>query len=334
MTQRPFLAGGALLAALLVAPGASAQDARADAPSASPAERATARRLMDEGDAHVARRRLDEALEAYEAADAIMHVPTTAIEVAKTDVKLGRLLAARSKALEIGRMPGAEDEPRPFAAARREAALLAERLEDRIPTLQVHVTGAGADANVRATLDGQPAKNLAAPVPLDPGHHVVEIRARGGDPVRREVELAEGAREVVTVDVALSRGAAGGAGGAAGAGDGSGAGDGGMPATAIAGLAVAGTGVVIGSLSGILSLSKASQARALCGPDPKSCDPAASDAISSSRTLGWVSTLSFGVAIAGAGLATYSLLSARSDVTGRRVEVVMTGAGGGVRGTF
>jgi hypothetical protein len=322
MTQRPFLAACALVATLAAAPSARAQ---------SPAERATARRLMDEGDAHVARRKLDAALQAYEAADAIMHVPTTAIEVAKTDDKLGRLVAARSKALEIARMPGAEDEPRAFAAARREAALLAERLEDRIPTLRIEVTGARSDAGVRASVDGQPVADRSAPLAVDPVHHTIEVRARGGEPVAREVVLAERAREVVTVD--LGAAGAGGASAGAGAGD-DGAPSEGMPAIAVAGLAVAGTGVLIGSLSGLLSLSKASQARAACGPDPKNCDPAASDEISASRTLGWVSTLSFGVALAGAGLAAYTLLSSKSDVTGRRVEVVVTGAGGGVRGSF
>ena len=58
-------------------------------------ERERARALMDQGDARFEAGAYDAALEAYRAADAIMGVPTTAIEVARVLEKLGRLLQAR-----------------------------------------------------------------------------------------------------------------------------------------------------------------------------------------------------------------------------------------------
>src|SRR5947199_818929 len=96
MRGRIAISAGALACALLVA---AASPARAQ----SPQDRASARHLMDEGDSWVEKKRLDRALEAYEGADALMHVPTTGIEVAKTLAALGRLVEAREKALELAK---------------------------------------------------------------------------------------------------------------------------------------------------------------------------------------------------------------------------------------
>jgi hypothetical protein len=286
---------------------------------------------MDEGDAWVARKRFDKALDAYEGADALMNVPTTAIEVARTLEALGRLVEAREKALEIGQMPGAETEPHAFAIARHDAAQLLERIEPRIPTLRVEVTTPGVEpSSVRASVDDEavPERLTLTARRVNPGRHVVQVRAPGRTPTTREIDVKEGARAVVSVELAS-------VGVPTEASEPVTKPGGGMPTEAIAGFAVAGAAVTVGTIAGLMSLSNASDARTLCGPDPKNCDPAASDAIDSSRTLGWVSTISFGVAFAGAGVATYFLLSTKkSDAAAKRVRVVPTGAGAAVMGSF
>src|SRR4051794_38028802 len=86
------------LAAALSAP----RDAQADP---TPAEKETARALLDEGDREVEKKHYEAALKAFLAADAIMNVPTTGIELAKTQVLLGQLVEARDSALRVTRLP-------------------------------------------------------------------------------------------------------------------------------------------------------------------------------------------------------------------------------------
>src|SRR5262249_44553309 len=75
--------GGCLLC---VGPGAARAQGGTAAGAPSAADRETARKLLDDGDAAFEKKDYDGALKAYAAAHAIMHVPTTGIEVAKAQV--------------------------------------------------------------------------------------------------------------------------------------------------------------------------------------------------------------------------------------------------------
>ncbi len=115
----------------------------------------------------------------------------------------------------------------------------------------------------------------------------------------------------------------------------------GLPRLAFGGLVAAAAGVTLGTITGIISLDKAAEARTLCGPDSGNCDPSAAGAIDSSKTYGWVATASFAIAIAGGALAiaggalaTYALLSKPDPNRAGRLDVVVTAGGGGLRGTF
>ena len=89
-------------------------------------------------------------------------------------------------------------------------------------------------------------------------------------------------------------------------------------------------------MTGLVSLDRAADARTSCGADTKACDPAATADIDSARTYGWISTVSFALALAGGGLATYAFLSNKepSAKSGPRVDVVMLPAGAGLTGRF
>src|SRR5229473_5030248 len=97
----------AFAAALVVVVGSSA--ALADPDEAS---RAAARNFMTEGRARKERNDLKGALESFRSADAIMHVPTTGVEVARAQVDLGDLLEAHETldAL-LARQPAANEPP-------------------------------------------------------------------------------------------------------------------------------------------------------------------------------------------------------------------------------
>lgn len=97
------------------------------APSA--AERDTARSLMDEGDRMLTSGKLREAMERYRAAHAIMHVPTTGVELARVQARLGLLVEARATAMEVVNLQRAEaDEPTVYQRKQlREHGLRARR---------------------------------------------------------------------------------------------------------------------------------------------------------------------------------------------------------------
>jgi hypothetical protein len=310
MRARNVVAVGTLVAALASARSVHAQSA---------SERVTARQLMDDGDTYSEQRRFAEALRVYTAAHAIMHVPTTGIELARTYAALGRLVEARDAAFEVTRMPVAPSEPKAFAAARRQAAELDEQLGRRIPTLRLELTG-GADMKaVHASIDEVElaAAALELPQRVNPGKRIVRVRAAGFAPVLREVEVSEGAATVVRVELGAASTLPFG-----------------LRPLAFAGLTAAAVGVTVGSITGLVSLNKASDARTACGPDIKACDPSAAGAIDASRMYGWVATTSFAIAIAGGGLAAWSLLSRHDDTRVARLDVVVTAGGAGVRGTF
>jgi len=94
-------------------------------------DRETARSLMDDGDAKRDKADFKAALKSYEAADAIMHVPTTGLEVARAQAQLGMLLEARETLGRVNRLPPKPGEPAPFTAARKTAEALTAELGAR-----------------------------------------------------------------------------------------------------------------------------------------------------------------------------------------------------------
>src|SRR5688500_3409778 len=118
------------------------------------AEKKKARVLMEEGDDFSSKRDYAHALEKYQAADALMGVPTTGIEVARTLASLGKLVEARDIALKITRSPVLPKEPDVFAKARQNAQTLADQLATRIPSIEVVVKGAAPGARIDIRIDG------------------------------------------------------------------------------------------------------------------------------------------------------------------------------------
>lgn len=167
------------------------------------ADKETARRLMTEGRAHRKANELKEALQAFTAADSIMHVPTTGLEVAKSQLESGLLVEARDTALGVVRLPVEAREPTAFGEARAQAQAMAAEIQPRIPTITVKVDGLAPGAPVTVTVDGVeiPTAALGAPRAVDPGHHLVAAHSGGGRPKSVEVELAESDRKEVTLDV-------------------------------------------------------------------------------------------------------------------------------------
>src|SRR5262245_14039060 len=101
---------------------------RTAAADASATERETARTLLLSGREKRSAGDLHGALVDFEHANGIMHVPTTGLELGRTQAALGLLVEARATLLEAARHPAEDGEPRAFTRARKEAKELADAL--------------------------------------------------------------------------------------------------------------------------------------------------------------------------------------------------------------
>lgn len=188
--------GASVLAAacLAVAVPAAAQSA---------SDKETARSLMDQGNDLRDKGDLKGALERFKGANAIMHVPTTALEVAKTQVALGRLVEARDTLAQIISSVPTPREPAQFRAARAAAQKLDASLDPRVPTVTVRVDGAPEGAAVSLSVNGVavPAAVLGLPRRLDPGHHVL-VATTTTQEGRAEIDVTEGEKKDVAITLA------------------------------------------------------------------------------------------------------------------------------------
>lgn len=311
-----------LLFVLFVASAAHAE------PTAS--DRETARALMNDGDRLFKQGDPRGALKSYEAADAIMRVPSTGVEVAKAHEALGELIEARDTCLRVLRAPSDKNEPKAFVAARERCDTLAKSVEPKIGSIQLD----GVDASVTVTIDGAawPKQALQLPRRVNPGKHVLVASASGKKDLRVEVEVAPGAK--ATQAIALEP-------------DGAekpiekpidkpidkpldvpkepvhDAGRGPIPAWGFVGFGVGIVGVGLGAVMGGLAFAKTSDAKAFCVNDL--CSPAAAGSIDDAKTFGHVSEVALIVGGVGLAVGVVAILArpraARSAIAPRGIIV-------------
>jgi hypothetical protein len=328
-SPRPYRVTAAMAASLVIALGG------APALAQSLSDRETARGLMEDGDDKRESGDLKGALKSYQAADAIMHVPTTGLEVARAQAALGLLLEARETVSRVMRLPVKAHEPPPFVAARKAAEQLSSELGERIPAIQVKVVHAPAAESVRIEIDGEAIPAAAADVPrkVNPGRHVVVVRV-GDTEKREEVEVREGETKAVTIDASEpppeppAEELPGDSAGAPSPGK----------ALVIGGFALAAVGIGVGSVTGIMSLSRTSSLKEACTGTV--CPPERRDDLDSAKTLGNVSTVAFLAGAVGAGLGIAGLVLSGSSKSGTRgsgaphVQATVGPTWMGLRGAF
>lgn len=282
--------------------------AHAPAAAQSASDKETARALMKDGESRRAKGDLKGALQSFRAAHAIMNLPTTGLELGRTQAELGLLVEARDTLLAVTRMPVLSGESSSMPAARDEAQKLADEIEPKIPSLTVKLEGVAPGATPRVTIDGVAINEATIGVPRkhNPGAHEV-VAVAGAVEKRASVELAEGDDKTVTLDLGSEPASA----------DPDASGD---PAPAetkrtsplvYAGFGAAAAFAVVGSITGLVAFSRASRAREGC--DGSQCPPATHDDIESSKTYGTVSTVTFVLAGAGAVVGVIGLWSAAPD---------------------
>lgn len=287
----------ALLLGWMVSAGTAA------AAEPTPPEREAARTLLLSGREKRKNGQLMGALEDFERAHAIMRVPTTGLDLGKTQQELGLLVEARTTFLEAARHPAKANESRAFKRARKEAKQLADEIAPRLATLTISVT---AEARVKLDDADISSSSINVPLKVNPGKH--EIVATLADDEKREtISVAEGETKTVEFTLAGAPPPPPGAEKPPGSE---------APETSTSSLVwigggVAAAGLAVGAVTGLMAFGVHGDVSSRCQGGTRCPEDTHAD-IERGETLGNVSTVGFVVAGVGAAVLVYGLLNPRT----------------------
>jgi hypothetical protein len=292
--------------------------------------RHAARELAREGARKLEQGEYAEALELLERAHQLVPAPTIRLLQAQALDKLGRLVQAAERYEQVRRAKLGPDAPEAFAKAVATAELELPALRKRIPRLVVNVVGGGSQAAVE--LDGSPvpAALIGIERPVDPGPHTIVAR-RGSLRTERSVTLAEGAREVVVLELPVAAGQDGSPRSSDSVQS-----DGSTQRTlGWVSLGVGVAGIATGATFALIASGKRSDLDSVC--DDSRCPAAAQDDIDAFGRARTLSFVGYGVGIVGVGLGATLLLTAPSDRREQAAAAIAPFVGlasAGLRGSF
>lgn len=165
-------------------------------------DRAAARSLATQGAEAFTSGRFDEAIDLLGRAEALVHAPTHLLLIARAQMRLGRLVAAKETYLRIVREELPPTAPSPFKRAQHDAREELAAVDPRIASLRVALEGA-AGRKIVVKLDGQPVADALLGVyrPIDPGNHVVTVVPPGLSPIEQAITLGDGERKELKIPV-------------------------------------------------------------------------------------------------------------------------------------
>jgi hypothetical protein len=303
------------------------------------ADKATARTLGTEAQTALDAKDYKTAEDKFRRADSIYHAPTLLLGLARAQAALGRVVAAQESYSRIIREGAPAGGPAAFAKAVEEAKKEVDVVSARIGGVIINVTGTDAPKVVVDDTVTIPTAALGVKRPIDPGSHTVKVTAEGYKPAGKMFDVAEGGAKPTVVDIAMEKDpnavaavapptgptAPNGTGTTAQPATGGnvvtpppGADTGGSSTKTMGyiALGVGAIGLVAGSVTGILALSKHADLANNCkGPDGTCTDATKvkqSD-LDTYHTLGTISTVGFIVAGVGAVAGTVLILTAPKD---------------------
>ncbi|HXX70464.1 MAG TPA: hypothetical protein VEK07_25000 [Polyangiaceae bacterium] len=176
-----------LAGSLVLACATSAHTASAD----SDEQRATARILATQGFKAFQEQRWADVVDRFGRAESLVHAPPHLLYLARGYVHLGKLVAAHETYEKLTREVLPPSASRVAVQAQVDGAKELAELAPRVPSLTITVTPAASNATV--TIDGAVLASamIGAEVPIDPGSHTIEAKARGFVEARQTVNVAE-----------------------------------------------------------------------------------------------------------------------------------------------
>jgi hypothetical protein len=306
------------LAVLTVASPAYAQDA-------SSQDIAQARQLGGQAQAAYDKGDFTESEKLWTAAAKLYtQAPTLTLGLARTQAKLGKVVAAQESYNKIVREWGNTPNPPPaFKDAVEAAKTEVVAVSAKVASVTVSIEG---PTNPQVTIDGQavPAAALGLKRPVDPGSHKVTATADGYKPADTTFSVTEGGSAAATLKMEKAAGGAVAAApvpGPAGPGPASpgepgadvGTGKGSSNKTlAFVAFGVGGAGLVVGAITGAIALGKAGDLKTACDAN-KTCPASSQSDVDSYKSVGTISTIGFIVAGVGGVAGVVLLLTAPKD---------------------
>jgi len=304
---------------------------------ATPADRATARTLAQEGQQALESKNYAIAIDRFSRADTLVHAPTLLLGLARSQVALGKLVEAQESYNRIIREGVATTSPHSWAKAVEDANKEVATLPGRIPWVTITVLG---PTNPEVIIDSTPvpAASLGVKRPVNPGNHTIRVSAEGYVPGERSISLADGQSLTVNLELEqtvadasqVSRRATAGTDTITTGGSDT------RRYVAYGALGLGGAGIIVGSITGALAIRKHSQLKNACGGS--GCPAGQSGALDSYHTMTSLSTVSFIVGGVGAAAGAVLLLTQPTRPSQAARGAVVTPYIGissvGVTGTF
>jgi len=350
---RPGRAGVRWLLALLgLVTWLSATHASAAAPEASAAEAVTPEAKSAARDAATAGIRAfqdgdyDRALDLLHKAEDIVHAPPHLIYIARAHAAKGEFVLARETLMTLINEVLPAEAPSAFRDAQAAGLALKSEIEPKIGRISIHVEVAGsmsaggepvagepvagepvagepADGAIVVTVDGKvvPEAILDLPYPVDPGVRKLAVTGENAQGEEVSITVLEGQSQDVTLHIVIAAKAPLEAAP--------------VPAAVVPpppppvseaakatspwvfiGFGTAAAGVLVGSITGGLSLAKTNDAKAnYCTGN--SCDPAGAAALDEANALANVANVAFALAALGVGTGIYGLVATHKQAKSR-----------------
>jgi hypothetical protein len=330
--KRSALASRTILVAVVLslAPAVALAQASAENVAAARALGIEGIRLADAGNCAAA-------IEKLERAEALYHAPTTLTRLGECQVAVGKIVLGTENLNRAVRETLPANAPRAFTDAQQRARRALDAALPKIAQLTVSVQPASAQPTV--TVDGAPVPSvlLGASRPTDPGKHEIQATAPGYLQEAQTVTLQEGGSAEVTLTLRPDPNAsAAPSPGAEGPGSptpvdavpanssptasptqdaGVSSGTSKVPAYVLLGVGAA--GLALGSVTGLLAMSKEGDLEDLCPQDGRCPRGEPTETLESARTLATVSTIGFGVGLASAAVGAVLLFTGSNSGSAR-----------------
>jgi hypothetical protein len=283
------------------------------APTSFANPRDDAVKLADQAFDQMEKGEFGKAADLFEEAAKLYYSPVIALYWARAKAKQGKLVEARAIVNTI------EDKPLPDGAkpswtkAVDEATIFGVELDGRIPTVTVTVDGA---PGARVSLDDEPIE-AGHSVKVNPGKHAVVVTNKDGEKKVEGFTLRE--KESHSVAVSFNTNV-----------------DNSTTSPSLVGpiiaYSVAGVGLVIGVVTGIIFVGKADELDETCPDDV--CPVGQSELLDDTTTLGNVSTVAWVIAGLGAAAGTVLLFVPLGEGEDPVITVEATPVSGSVRVRF